>query len=92
MRASAPGYAAWMRGGCVVEVRPLLRELILAAVDVPLDYAHGSRREFLMQLLLADLATIPPLPLCLAWPTDAKLRTICDAIMASPDRRHAVAE
>jgi AraC-like DNA-binding protein len=38
------------------------------------------------------LAAIPRLPLYLAWPTDAKLRTICDAIMASPDQRHAVAD
>jgi len=77
---------------CVVEVNPLMRELILAAVDVPLDYARGSRHELLMRLLLAELAAIPRLPLYLAWPTDAKLRSICDSIMASPDHRHAAAD
>ena len=77
---------------CVVEVHPLLRELILAAVEVPLDYIRGSRHELLMQLLLAELAAIPRLPLYLAWPSDARLRTICDAIMAAPDQRHAVAD
>ena len=77
---------------CVVEVHPLLRELILAAVDVPFDYARGSRHDLLMQLLLSELAAIPRLPLYLAWPTDTKLRTICDAIMASPDQLHAVAD
>ncbi|NKJ48498.1 AraC family transcriptional regulator [Burkholderia sp. SG-MS1] len=77
---------------CVVVVHPLLRELILAAVDVPVDYARGSRHELVMQLLLAELTAIPRLPLYLAWPTDPKLRTVCDTVMASPDQRHAVAE
>jgi AraC-like DNA-binding protein len=88
-----PGTVDHLPGSsCVVEVHPLLRELILAAVDVPFDYARGSRHELLMQLLLAELAAIPRLPLYLAWPVDTKLRTICDAIMASPDQRHAVAD
>ncbi|RKP49775.1 AraC family transcriptional regulator [Pararobbsia silviterrae] len=75
---------------CVVEVHALLRELILAAVEVPFDYAPGSRDALIMHLLLAELAAIPRLPLYLPWPVDTRLRTICDAIMGAPDQAHAV--
>ncbi len=79
-------------GSCVVEVPPLLRELILAAVDVPRDYPGDSRDALLMQLLLAELAAIPRLPLYLPWPVDTRLRSLCDAIMAAPDQPHAIAD
>ncbi|AOZ03663.1 AraC family transcriptional regulator [Cupriavidus sp. USMAHM13] len=77
---------------CVVEVHSLLRELILAAVEIPLDYAPGSRHELLMKLLLAELAAIPRLPLYLAWPRHAGLRAVCEAVLRSPDAPHTVAQ
>jgi AraC-like DNA-binding protein len=87
-----PGAAQGMpQGSCVVEVHALLRELILAAVDVPLDYAPGSRHDWLMRLLLAEMAVIPRLPLYLPWPADERLRRLCDAVMAAPDEAHEVA-
>lgn len=59
-----PGAVEHLPGrSCVVEVHPLLRELILAAVDVPLDYAPGSRHDHLMRLLLAEVTAAPLLPL-----------------------------
>ena len=81
-----------MGGTCVVEVPPLLRELILAAVDVPLDYARQSRHDLLMQLLLAEISSIPRLPLHLPWPHDERLRRLCDAIVASPELAHEVSD
>jgi AraC-like DNA-binding protein len=69
-----------------------LRELILAAVDVPRDYAGDSRDALLMQLLLAELAAIPRLPLYLPWPVDTRLRALCDALMAAPDQPHTIAD
>lgn len=87
-----PGAATNLpRGSCVVEVPPLLRELILGAVEVPLDYAPGGRHDLLMRLLLAELAAIPRLPLYLPWPADARLRKLCDAIIDAPDAPHEVA-
>ena len=76
---------------CVVEVHPLLRELILAAVDVPLDYAP-PRHDHLMHLLLAEVTVAPLLPLYLPWPHDPRLRTICDALVAAPDDLRTIAE
>jgi AraC-like DNA-binding protein/mannose-6-phosphate isomerase-like protein (cupin superfamily) len=86
---AAPGLP---QGSCVVEVHALLRELILAAVDVPLDYAPGSRHDWLMRLLLAEMAVIPRLPLYLPWPSDERLRRLCDAVLAAPDEAHEVAQ
>ncbi|MGN3961686.1 AraC family transcriptional regulator [Burkholderia gladioli] len=76
----------------VVDVPPLLRELIVAAIDVPLDYAPGSRDEHLMQLLLAELNSVPQLPLHLPWPRDARLRAVCDALLASPHDDRTITE
>lgn len=81
-----PGAVEHLPGrSCVVEVHALLRELILAAIEVPLDYRSGSRDDHLMQLLLAEMTAAPLLPLYLPWPRDIRLRTICDALLAAPD-------
>lgn len=88
-----PGASACMPPkNCVVAVSPLLRELILAAVEIPLDYQAGSRHDMLMELLLAEIAATPRLPLYLPMPSSPKLRAICDAIMQTPDQPHAVAD
>jgi AraC-like DNA-binding protein len=87
-----PGAARDLpRGNCVVEVPPLLRELILDAVRIPLDYAPGSRDDLLMRLLLAELTAIQRLPLYLPWPRDARLRSLCETILDAPDAPHQIA-
>ena len=55
---------------CVVNVSPLLRELVVAAVGVPLDYAEGSRDERLMHLLVDELRAAEVLPLHRQHPLD----------------------
>jgi AraC-like DNA-binding protein len=87
-----PGAAAQLpTRSCVVEVHALLRELILAAIEVPQDYTAGSRDDHLMQLLLAELNAVPLLPLYLPWPTDARLRAVCDSVLAAPDDNRTIA-
>jgi AraC-like DNA-binding protein/quercetin dioxygenase-like cupin family protein len=86
-----PTAAAGLRAGTgVVDVPPLLRELIVAAIDVPLDYAPGSRDDHLMQLILAELNAVPRLPLYLPWPNDARLQAVCDAILTAPDDHRTI--
>ncbi|WP_175775824.1 helix-turn-helix domain-containing protein [Burkholderia anthina] len=86
-----PDTAAALRTGTgVVDVPPLLRELIVAAVDVPLDYLPGSRDDYLMRLLLAELKAVPQLPLHLPWPSDARLRAMCEALLSSPDDNRTI--
>lgn len=69
---------------CVVNVSPLLRELVVAAVRVPLDYAAGSRDERLMHLLVDELRAAEVLPLHLPTPADPRLRAVCEALMDDP--------
>jgi AraC-like DNA-binding protein len=72
------------RGRCVLHNSPRLRELILAAVNIPLDYPRESRDGRLTRLLLDELHTVPVLPLYLPWPSDARLRSVCERLAAAP--------
>jgi len=69
---------------CVIAVSPLLRELIVAAVDIPTDYAPGGRDERLMRLLLDELQARDVLPLHLPMPGDRRVRTVCEALSTRP--------
>ncbi|WP_171516577.1 AraC family transcriptional regulator [Cupriavidus necator] len=76
----------------VLGISPLLRELILAAVEIPLPYAAGTRDARLMRLLLDEVMLVPSLPLHLPRPADASLRQICDAIAGAPDTALTLAD
>lgn len=78
-------HAALPRQCQVVGISPLLRELILAAVDVEPPYAEDSRDGRLMRLLLDEVASLPSLPLQLPYPADAGLRGICQRLTEQPD-------
>jgi AraC-like DNA-binding protein len=73
------------QASCVLAVSPLLRELIVAAVDVPMDYAPGSRDERLLLLLLDELQELDILPLHLPTPRDKRLRVVCETLSGKPD-------
>lgn len=68
----------------VVEVGPLLAELIRHAAAIPWDHPAQSRDGRLMRLILDELHALPELPLHLPEPDDARLRRICDALQADP--------
>lgn len=81
-----PDAAPGMPERCqVVSISPLLRELILAAIEIRQPYAPGSRDGRLMRLLLDEVALVPSLALCLPHPTDPDLIPICQAITRMPD-------
>ncbi|MCB5186854.1 helix-turn-helix transcriptional regulator [Methylobacillus caricis] len=69
---------------CVIRVSPLLRELILAATDIPLEYTLESRDGKLMSLLVDELKELSILPMHLPWPQDERLREVCDWISRHP--------
>ena len=73
------------RTSCVFAVSALLRELFVAAMRVPLDYASETSDERLMQVLLDQLRELDVLPLHLPMPRDTRLRRICQALVAHPD-------
>ena len=61
-----PGHAA------MVEVSRLLRELILAALEEPADYADGSRGATIAQLILTELSRLQQQSLTVPMPRDPR--------------------
>ena len=69
---------------CVLHVTPLLRELILAAVDAPQVFQPDGPEARLMAVILDQIQVLPVAPLSLPTPKDARLRRIADALLADP--------
>ena len=66
--------AALPEHDCVIEVSPLLSELILAAAQVGMQYAPDSRDGRLMRLILDEMRSLPVLPFSLPWLISPRLR------------------
>ena len=66
----------------VVQISPLLRELILTSLTVPVDYLPGGRDERIMELLLDELRLLPSLPLHLPEPKEPELLILTQQIRA----------
>jgi len=72
---------------CVImEVSPLLRELILAAVALPAGQADGGRARTIWRLVRSELRIGRVVPLRLPLPADRRLRRLCEALLADPAR------
>jgi AraC-like DNA-binding protein len=69
----------------VLQVSTLLRELIVAAVDVPQPCDPETRNGRLMALLLDELVVAPSLPLRLPWPSDPRITAVCRRLVDHPD-------
>ncbi len=72
---------------CVIAVSPLLRELILRAVELPLLYDEAGPDGRVMALVLDEIRALPVLPLHLPWPEDGRLRRLCAAIQVGSRQR-----
>ena len=68
---------------CVVNIPPLLKELILSVTDKEQDLPNNVQAS-LLKLIPDLLATLEPEPLQLPLPSDRRLKTICDALMENP--------
>ena len=69
------------------EVTPLLRELILRATELPIEYDERGPAGRVMRLLLDELASLPRLPYNLPMPKTAPLAAICARLMEAPNER-----
>lgn len=69
---------------CVVAMTPLLRELLLRAMDIGLDYTHNVAHSRLMQVLMDELAALEPEPMHLPIPSDQRLARITHLLRRSP--------
>lgn len=68
----------------VIEVSPFLREAIVAATRIPLDYATAGRDARVMELILDEIAAAPRLHLHVPLPSDPALLRICQHLIAHP--------
>lgn len=66
---------------CVLAVTPLLRELILKAVQAP----RHAKNPLIQQLMLEEIAGLENLPLHIPMPEDRRLQGICLALLQTPD-------
>ncbi len=79
------GARAGLPGACeVIEVSPFLREAIVAATRIDLDYAIGGRDERVMELILDEIEAAPRLDLHVAMPRDPRLAKLCERLIADP--------
>jgi AraC-like DNA-binding protein/mannose-6-phosphate isomerase-like protein (cupin superfamily) len=69
---------------CVFSVSPLLREMILYALTLPLDVCLTGPQARLIAVIPDLLATLRAEPLQLPLPADRRLRTIADALLRDP--------
>lgn len=69
----------------VVSISPLLRELVLSAIEIPMPYTLDARNGRVMRLLLDELCVLPVLPMQLPQPRDTRLRRICEGLIAEQD-------
>lgn len=81
-----PAAVPWWPAACtVVDVPPLLRELLLAAAAFPAEYDLAGRDGAIATLLLHELAALTPLPLHVPMPSSPDLAALCRAYLARPD-------
>ena len=65
----------------VVEVSALLRELILAMSEEPVDYPAGGRADAMVALILEELRRATELPLRIPLPADPRLLALCRTML-----------
>lgn len=84
----APEAAKAMPQSCVAfAITPLLRELILRATELPVEYDEGGSAGRIMQLILDELASLVSLPYNLPMPASKVLSRICRALIDNPNDR-----
>ena len=80
--------ATGMPSACVVlDVTPLLRELVVRAVALPVRYDEEGDDGLLMRLLMAEIRRLPQCALDLPLPESADLTRLCERILADLSTR-----
>lgn len=69
---------------CVVEVSPLLRELILRMVELAQSDTTDDAAVHMTELILGEIRAVRVLPMHIPMPSDARLLRICRSILQNP--------
>jgi AraC-like DNA-binding protein len=70
---------------CLMEVRPLLRELIYALLEEPVDYDQAGRGGLIAALIIGELRVLPLAALHLPIPKEARLHRLCRTLIDHPE-------
>lgn len=76
----------------VINVTPLLKELILAATLLPIDYAADRHAKLLVSLLLEELKHHHAVNLLLPWPKEARYHNVCEYLTHNLTDVRSIAE
>lgn len=74
----------------VVDVPPLLRELILRAIELPRLYGEDGADGRLMRVTLDQIEALEVAPLHLPMSTHARLAPVLDALLRHPEDRRGL--
>jgi AraC-like DNA-binding protein len=69
---------------CVINISPLLRELLVEAARIPPHEELAGRNARLVELLLDEIRLSAALPLHLPMPQDGRLTSLCGELLARP--------
>lgn len=69
----------------VLRVSPLLRQLLLSAVDIPAEYDEQGYDGAMITLILLELAKAETLPFFAPVPNDEKLGQLCREFLKAPN-------
>jgi AraC-like DNA-binding protein len=84
--------ARGMPANCVVlDVTPLLRELVVRAVTLPAHYDERGDDGLLMRLIIAEIRRLPQCALDLPLPESADLTRLCERLLADLSLRRPCA-
>lgn len=68
----------------IVGVSPLLRQLLVAAAEVPIEYDEAGRDGLVMRLLVAEIDQAPLIPIAVPFPRHPALAALCHAFLEQP--------
>jgi len=86
-----PAAVPEMPPACLaLEVSHLMRELILEALNEPIEYDTGGRGGQIIALILSELALLPRLGLHVPMPRDRRLAALCRALIERPDSKETL--
>lgn len=76
----------------VVNVNPLVRELITASVGLPWDYRINSSADRLVRVLVEQLASLPSAPVNLPEASDHRVRRVTSSLRLNPGLKDTLEE
>jgi AraC-like DNA-binding protein len=72
---------------CVMITTPLLGQLILAALEEPVEYDEDGRGGLIFKLMQDELSCLARTPLGVPMPQGKRLKGACDTLLADPASR-----